>query len=62
MRGVLVLFACVFGMLLWCPTALQAQQHLVLKTAGDKFKGLVGRPISEWPDELTKNCPKVEVK
>lgn len=35
--------------------ALQAQQHLVLKTAGDKFKGLVGRPIGDWPDELTKN-------
>ena len=35
--------------------ALAAQQHLVLKTAGDKFKGLVGRPLAEWPDELTKN-------
>lgn len=35
--------------------SLAAQQHLVLKTAGDKFKGLVGRPIGEWPDELTKN-------
>ncbi|MEM7138277.1 MAG: acyl-CoA dehydrogenase family protein [Myxococcota bacterium] len=35
--------------------ALAAQQHLVLKTAGDKFKGLVGKPLGEWPDELTKN-------
>ncbi|MEM8606851.1 MAG: acyl-CoA dehydrogenase family protein [Myxococcota bacterium] len=35
--------------------AFQAQQHLVLRTAGDKFKGLVGRPIGEWPEELTKN-------
>jgi hypothetical protein len=26
-----------------------------LKTAGDKVKGLRGRPMGEWPDELTKN-------
>jgi alkylation response protein AidB-like acyl-CoA dehydrogenase len=32
-----------------------AQQHLVLKTAGDKVKALRGRPIGEWSDELTKN-------
>lgn len=32
-----------------------AQQHLVLKTAGAKVKGLRGKPISEWSDELTKN-------
>jgi alkylation response protein AidB-like acyl-CoA dehydrogenase len=32
-----------------------AQQHLVLKTAGDKVKGLRGKPIGEWSDELTKN-------
>ena len=32
-----------------------AQQHLVLKTAGDKVKGLRGKPIAEWSDELTKN-------
>jgi len=32
-----------------------AQQHLVLKTAGDKVKGLRGKPLSEWTDELTKN-------
>ncbi|MEM7436900.1 MAG: acyl-CoA dehydrogenase family protein, partial [Myxococcota bacterium] len=35
--------------------ALAAQQHLVLKTAGDKFKGLVGKPLGDWPEELTKN-------
>ena len=32
-----------------------AQQHLVLKTAGDKMKGLVGKPLTEWPEELTKD-------
>lgn len=32
-----------------------AQQHLVLRTAGDKVKGLRGRPIADWSDELTKN-------
>ena len=32
-----------------------AQQHLVLKTAGRKVKGLRGTPIGEWSDELTKN-------
>jgi hypothetical protein len=32
-----------------------AQQHLVLKTAGDKVKGLRGKPIADWSDELTKN-------
>jgi alkylation response protein AidB-like acyl-CoA dehydrogenase len=35
--------------------SLSAQQHLVLKTAGDKVKGLRGKPIGEWSDELTKN-------
>jgi hypothetical protein len=35
--------------------SLGAQQHLVLKTAGDKVKGLRGKPLSEWSDELTKN-------
>ncbi|MGB5681886.1 MAG: acyl-CoA dehydrogenase family protein [Polyangiales bacterium] len=32
-----------------------AQQHLVLKTAGRKFKGLREKPLAEWSDELTKN-------
>jgi hypothetical protein len=35
--------------------SFSAQQHLVLKTAGDKVKGLRGKPISDWSDELTKN-------
>jgi alkylation response protein AidB-like acyl-CoA dehydrogenase len=35
--------------------SFSAQQHLVLKTAGDKVKGLRGKPIGEWSDELTKN-------
>jgi hypothetical protein len=35
--------------------SLSAQQHLVLKTAGHKVKGLRGKPIGEWSDELTKN-------
>ncbi len=35
--------------------SLGAQQHLVLKTAGDKVKGLKGKPLADWPDELTKN-------
>ncbi|MGB5704324.1 MAG: acyl-CoA dehydrogenase family protein, partial [Polyangiales bacterium] len=32
-----------------------AQQHLVLKTAGNKVMGLRGKPIGEWSEELTKN-------
>ena len=32
-----------------------AQQHLVVRTAGDKVKGLRGKPLTEWSDELTKN-------
>ena len=32
-----------------------AQQHLFLKTAGDKVRGLRSRPVGEWPDELTNN-------
>jgi alkylation response protein AidB-like acyl-CoA dehydrogenase len=32
-----------------------AQQHLVLKTAGAKMKGLRGKPMGAWSDELTKN-------
>jgi hypothetical protein len=35
--------------------SFSAQQHLVLKTAGDKVKGLRSRPMGEWSDELTKN-------
>ena len=32
-----------------------AQQHLVLKTAGNKVMGLRAKPIAEWSEELTKN-------
>ena len=32
-----------------------AQQHLVMRTAGDKLKGLGERPIGEWPAALAKN-------
>ncbi len=35
--------------------SLGAQQSLVLKTAGDKVKGLRGKPIGDWSAELTKN-------
>jgi hypothetical protein len=35
--------------------SLSAQQHLVLRTAGNKVKGLRRKPIGEWTDELTKN-------
>ena len=35
--------------------SLSAQQHLVLRTAGNKVKGLRRKPVGEWTDELTKN-------
>ncbi len=35
--------------------SVAAQQHLILKTMGDKVKGLRERPISQWPTDLTKN-------
>jgi alkylation response protein AidB-like acyl-CoA dehydrogenase len=35
--------------------SLSAQQHLVIRTAGAKVKGLRKKPIGEWTDELTKN-------
>ena len=31
------------------------QRHLVVKTAGDKAKGLSGKPLNEWPDAFLKN-------
>jgi len=34
--------------------ALGAQQHLVTKTAVDKFKSLSSVPIIDWPQELSK--------
>jgi alkylation response protein AidB-like acyl-CoA dehydrogenase len=35
--------------------ALNAQQFLLMKTAGDKMKGLRDRPITEWAEQLTRN-------
>jgi 3-(methylthio)propanoyl-CoA dehydrogenase len=32
-----------------------AQQHLLLRTAGDKMKGLRDRPISDWTEQLTRS-------
>lgn len=32
-----------------------AQQHLLMRTAGDKIRGLSDRPITEWPDAFLKN-------
>ncbi|MFW6051991.1 MAG: acyl-CoA dehydrogenase family protein [Myxococcota bacterium] len=36
-------------------TSLAVQQHLVARTAGDKFKSLRGVPITEWGDRFLKN-------
>jgi alkylation response protein AidB-like acyl-CoA dehydrogenase len=33
----------------------QAQQHLVLRTAGDKFKSVQDHPLTEWPERFSKN-------
>ncbi len=35
--------------------SLSAQQHLLARTAGDKFRGLTGIPVTEWPKALLKN-------
>ena len=35
--------------------SLGAQQHLILKTAGNKMKGLRDKPLADWPEEFTKN-------
>lgn len=32
-----------------------AQQHLIVRTAGDKLRGLGEKPITEWPEVLTMN-------
>lgn len=31
-----------------------AQQHLVMRTAGDKLRGVGDKPITEWPDAFRK--------
>jgi hypothetical protein len=33
----------------------QAQQHLILRTAGDKFRSVAAHPITEWPAILGRN-------
>jgi hypothetical protein len=32
-----------------------AQQHLIVRTAGDKLRGLSERPITEWPEAFLRN-------
>ena len=36
-------------------TSHQAQQHLVLRTAGDKFRAVSDHPLTEWPERFSKN-------
>ena len=33
----------------------QVQRHLIVRTAGDKAKGLSGTPITEWPERFLQN-------
>jgi 3-(methylthio)propanoyl-CoA dehydrogenase len=33
----------------------QAQQHLVLRTAGDKLRSVQDHPVTEWPGRFSKN-------
>ncbi len=35
--------------------SLSAQQHLITKTVGDKFKTVRNRPITEWIDGMSQN-------
>jgi hypothetical protein len=35
--------------------SFQAQQHLMLRTAGDKLKATTQKPIAEWPRQFLKN-------
>jgi alkylation response protein AidB-like acyl-CoA dehydrogenase len=35
--------------------SLRAQQHLMTRTATDKFKALRGKPLADWPREFLKN-------
>jgi len=35
--------------------SFQVQQHLILRTAGDKLKAAREYPMTEWPSQLTKN-------
>jgi alkylation response protein AidB-like acyl-CoA dehydrogenase len=35
--------------------SFQAQQHLILRTAGDKLKATAQKPIAEWPRQFLRN-------
>jgi alkylation response protein AidB-like acyl-CoA dehydrogenase len=35
--------------------SFQAQQHLILRTAGDKLKATVDKPVADWPRQFLKN-------
>ena len=35
--------------------SFQAQQHLILRTAGDKLKATADKPLAEWPRAFLKN-------
>ncbi len=35
--------------------AYASQQHLLTKTAADKYRSLKGQPIAEWPERFLKN-------
>ena len=35
--------------------SLASQQHLLTRTAADKYRALKGRPMAEWPDRFLKN-------
>ncbi|MCU1281359.1 MAG: Butyryl-CoA dehydrogenase [bacterium] len=35
--------------------SFQAQQHLILRTAGDKLKATAQKPMAEWPRQLMSN-------
>jgi 3-(methylthio)propanoyl-CoA dehydrogenase len=36
-------------------TSLGVQQHLIARTAGDKFKSLRDKPMAQWPERFLKN-------
>jgi alkylation response protein AidB-like acyl-CoA dehydrogenase len=35
--------------------SFQAQQHLIMRTAGDKLRSMTGHPLGEWPSYLFKS-------
>ena len=35
--------------------SFSAQQHLILRTAGDKLKATTQKPLAEWPRQFLKN-------